>query len=77
LPSLDIIVCVCLSITAPVAPGPVNITEVTNTSMVVTWQPPKSLNGALRYYDVLYSGRSKRLNVNTNVCKKKKTFKLV
>lgn len=51
---------------APVAPDAVNITEITNTSMVVTWQPPKSLNGALRYYDVLYGIRTKRLNVNTN-----------
>jgi len=52
---------------APVAPDPVNITEITNTSMVVTWQPPKSLNGALRYYDVFYDGdKSERLNVNTN-----------
>ncbi|XP_069693403.1 cytokine receptor isoform X2 [Periplaneta americana] len=51
---------------APVAPGPVKITEVTNTSMVVTWQPPKFLNGALRNYDVFYGTKSKRLNVNTN-----------
>lgn len=51
---------------APVAPNPVNITEITNTSMVVIWQPPKSLNGALRNYDVFYGSKSKRLNVNTN-----------
>lgn len=58
-----------MCIAAPVAPGPVYITEVTNTSMIVTWQPPKSMNGALRNYDIFYGGRSKRLNVNTNVCK--------
>lgn len=58
---------VCLL--APVAPDPVKITEITNTSMVVTWQPPKSLNGALRYYDVFYDSKFKRLDVNTNVRK--------
>ncbi|PNF42338.1 hypothetical protein B7P43_G03672 [Cryptotermes secundus] len=51
---------------APVAPGPVNVTEITNTSMVVTWNPPKSMNGALRNYDVFYGDTSKRLNMNTN-----------
>jgi hypothetical protein len=57
-----------LPLAAPIAPGPVNITEITNTSMVVTWNPPKSMNGALRNYDVFYGGTSKRLNMNTNVC---------
>ncbi|CAK9799872.1 Cytokine receptor [Anthophora plagiata] len=36
-------------------PQDVKITNVTNTTMYITWKPPTAMNGVLRYYEVYYN----------------------
>lgn len=40
---------------APDTPQDVAASEITNTSMLVTWKPPAAINGVLRYYIVHYN----------------------
>ncbi|XP_054259785.1 cytokine receptor-like isoform X1 [Macrosteles quadrilineatus] len=42
-------------------PQNVSLSEVTNTSMLVQWSPPLSMNGVLRYYLVHYNGLSQKV----------------
>nr|CAD7605805.1 unnamed protein product [Timema genevievae] len=43
------------------APDPVmdvSVSEVSNTSMIVSWSPPMNMNGHFRYYTVHYNNRT-------------------
>ncbi|XP_046682111.1 cytokine receptor isoform X3 [Homalodisca vitripennis] len=44
-----------------VAPLDVKVSNITNTSMVVQWTAPHSMNGVLRYYQVHYNGRLRKV----------------
>ncbi|XP_066588811.1 uncharacterized protein [Prorops nasuta] len=47
---------------APITPPKdVKITNVTNTTMLVTWNPPDAMNGVLRYYEVYYNELSQKV----------------
>ncbi|KAJ9579351.1 hypothetical protein L9F63_024541 [Diploptera punctata] len=52
---------------APSQPDPVTITNITNTSMVVSWKPPTSMNGAVRRYDIYYNNKVKKFDILLNV----------
>lgn len=45
----------CFSFSAPDPPRNMRISDLTNTSMVVSWDPPQNMNGVLRGYIVRYS----------------------
>lgn len=48
----------------PDTPQDVTATEVTNTSVLVTWKPPAAINGILRNYDVHYNGLKTKVEVS-------------
>lgn len=50
---------------APTTPRNVLITDTTNSTMVVTWDPPTAMNGVLRYYEVHYSGNVQQVEEST------------
>lgn len=52
---------------APSCPEPVTITDITNTSMIVSWKPPALMNGALHRYDVYYNNKVKRIDMPLNI----------
>lgn len=43
------------------SPLNVKVTNVTNTTMFIAWQPPEAMNGVLRYYEVYYNGFMKKV----------------
>ena len=43
---------------APTPPQEVSVTEVTNSTMFVSWKPPAARNGVIRYYQIHYNTRS-------------------
>lgn len=48
-------------------PLDVKITNVTNTTMFITWKPPTAMNGVLRYYEVHYNGQARKVEEKTYV----------
>ena len=42
-------------------PQQVTVTNVTNSTMLVSWKPPAAMNGVLRYYEVHYNTHEKRV----------------
>nr|XP_003707987.1 PREDICTED: uncharacterized protein LOC100878272 [Megachile rotundata]XP_012151607.1 PREDICTED: uncharacterized protein LOC100878272 [Megachile rotundata] len=42
-------------------PQDVKITNVTNTTMFITWKPPDAMNGVLRYYEVYYNDHAQKV----------------
>ncbi|XP_015122629.1 cytokine receptor [Diachasma alloeum] len=52
---------------APTPPRNVVISNVTNSTMLVSWEPPAAMNGVLRYYEVHYSGNVEQVEESTHV----------
>ncbi|KAK0096530.1 hypothetical protein PV326_005230 [Microctonus aethiopoides] len=48
-------------------PQNVQITDVTNTTLYVSWESPTAMNGVLRYYEVHYSGNVLKVEESTHV----------
>nr|XP_034172692.1 uncharacterized protein LOC117600854 [Osmia lignaria]XP_034172693.1 uncharacterized protein LOC117600854 [Osmia lignaria] len=48
-------------------PQDVKITNVTNTTMFITWKPPDAMNGVLRYYEVYYNDRAQKVEEANHV----------
>ncbi|XP_076280238.1 cytokine receptor domeless isoform X2 [Lasioglossum baleicum] len=42
-------------------PQDVKVTNVTNTTMFITWKPPDAMNGVLRYYEVYYNSKAQKV----------------
>ncbi|XP_072753028.1 uncharacterized protein Dome isoform X2 [Anoplolepis gracilipes] len=49
------------------SPLNVKVTNVTNTTMFVTWQSPQAMNGVLRYYQVYYNDLVKKVEEWKNI----------
>ncbi|EZA53737.1 hypothetical protein DMN91_008451 [Ooceraea biroi] len=49
------------------SPMDVKITNVTNTTMFITWKSPAAMNGVLRYYEIYYNDQAKKAEENTHV----------
>ncbi|XP_011299826.1 cytokine receptor [Fopius arisanus] len=52
---------------APNPPRNVVITEITNSTMFVSWDSPTAMNGVLRYYEVHYSNNVEQVEDVTHV----------
>ncbi|KAF4530570.1 hypothetical protein B566_EDAN009716, partial [Ephemera danica] len=52
---------------APEPPLNLIISEVTNTSMVVSWVPPRLMNGVLQYYNIHYNSNYTNPGMVNNV----------
>ncbi|XP_072402473.1 cytokine receptor-like isoform X1 [Diabrotica undecimpunctata] len=55
----------CRNVTSPTAPSiPLNVTtsNVTNSSITVTWSPPDKLNGPLNAYIIRYNDKEKKVD---------------
>ncbi|XP_063994915.1 cytokine receptor isoform X2 [Diachasmimorpha longicaudata] len=48
---------------APTPPRNVVVSNVTNSTMLVSWEAPAAMNGVLRYYEVHYSGNVEQVEV--------------
>lgn len=54
---------------APSTPTDVRITQVTNTTMFITWELPQAMNGVLRYCEVYYNDQSIKVEEKKNYVK--------
>lgn len=61
---------------APEPPQNVTVTDITSTSMRVSWTEPKAMNGVLRYYQVLYTHKNEEKKVKP-IHEKNTTVELV
>lgn len=49
------------------SPLNVKVSNVTNTTMFITWQSPEAMNGVLRYYEVYYNGLMKKVEEGNHI----------
>ena len=54
-PLPEYVICPCLSVLDPVAPGNLRIASSTSSSLTLTWDTPSPLNGPLGVYQLRYT----------------------